>query len=187
MIVLEEAIRKGWIPNVPVYLDGMIWEATAIHTTYPEYLNVELQDMIFHKGQNPFLSPSFVQVDSPKKREEILQEPGPMHRAGDVGHDERRPGHGVPEELWRGQAEYAGLRRLPGRGHTGTKDPEGLGEIPMTENGKTAIVKIALEVTTVDGFSGHSDRRQLMEYVKRMDPSQSGSSPTTATRTNVST
>ncbi|HEY3421720.1 MAG TPA: beta-CASP ribonuclease aCPSF1, partial [Methanocellaceae archaeon] len=49
MIVLEEAIRKGVIDNVPVYLDGMIWEATAIHTTYPEYLNVELQDMIFHR------------------------------------------------------------------------------------------------------------------------------------------
>ncbi len=77
MIVLEEAIRKGVIDNVPVYLDGMIWEATAIHTTYPEYLNVELQDMIFHRGQNPFLSPSFVQVDSPQKREAILSDPSP--------------------------------------------------------------------------------------------------------------
>jgi hypothetical protein len=33
MIVLEDAIRKGIIDNVPVYLDGMIWEATAIHAT----------------------------------------------------------------------------------------------------------------------------------------------------------
>jgi KH/beta-lactamase-domain protein len=29
MIVLEDAIRRGIIDDVPVYLDGMIWEATA--------------------------------------------------------------------------------------------------------------------------------------------------------------
>jgi predicted metal-dependent RNase len=55
-------------------------------------------------------------------------------------------------------------------GTLGRRIQKGWGEIPMTENGKTEIMKIALEVTTVDGFSGHSDRRQLMEYVKRMDP-----------------
>jgi len=35
MLVLEEAMRKGEIPEMPIHLDGMIWEATAIHTTYP--------------------------------------------------------------------------------------------------------------------------------------------------------
>ena len=45
MIVLEEAIRKGIIPKVPVYLDGMIWEATAIHATHPEYLNSDLDSI----------------------------------------------------------------------------------------------------------------------------------------------
>jgi KH/beta-lactamase-domain protein len=32
MLVMEELIRNGDCPRVPVYLDGMIWEATAIHT-----------------------------------------------------------------------------------------------------------------------------------------------------------
>jgi predicted metal-dependent RNase len=31
-------------------------------------------------------------------------------------------------------------------------------------------VKINLDVVTVDGFSGHSDRQQLMEYVRRIYP-----------------
>src|SRR6056297_1686062 len=43
MLVLEEAMRQGDIPDVPVHLDGMIWEATAIHSTYPEYLRDELR------------------------------------------------------------------------------------------------------------------------------------------------
>src|SRR5207249_2277499 len=42
MLVLEDAIRNHQIPEVPIYLDGMIWEATAIHTAYPEYLNSQL-------------------------------------------------------------------------------------------------------------------------------------------------
>jgi KH/beta-lactamase-domain protein len=49
MLVLEEAMRKGDIPSMPVHLDGMIWEATAIHTTYPEYLRDDLRDRIFHE------------------------------------------------------------------------------------------------------------------------------------------
>ena len=53
MIVLEDAIRKGIIPNVPVYLDGMIWEATAIHATYPEYLNNDLRKLIFPERTEP--------------------------------------------------------------------------------------------------------------------------------------
>ena len=37
MLALEEGMRLGKIPHVKIYLDGMIREATAIHTTYPEY------------------------------------------------------------------------------------------------------------------------------------------------------
>ncbi|HQN31274.1 MAG TPA: beta-CASP ribonuclease aCPSF1, partial [Methanothrix soehngenii] len=75
MVVLEEAIRKKVIDEVPVCLDGMIYEATAIHTTYPEYLNNDLRDLIFHKGINPFLAECFVQVESPKQRTEIVEGP----------------------------------------------------------------------------------------------------------------
>ena len=32
MLVIEELMRTGKIPTLKVYLDGMIWEATAIHT-----------------------------------------------------------------------------------------------------------------------------------------------------------
>ncbi|CAJ37458.1 beta-CASP ribonuclease aCPSF1 [Methanocella arvoryzae] len=170
MIVLEEAIRRGIIDNVPVYLDGMIWEATAIHTTYPEYLNVELQDMIFHKGQNPFLSPSFVQVDSPQKREKILADPSPcivlatsgMMNGGPVMEYLKTYGHDRRNTLI-----FVGYQA---EGTLGRRIQKGWNELPMSVGGKTEIMKINLQVTTVDGFSGHSDRRQLMEYVKRMDP-----------------
>ncbi|MCI4342122.1 MAG: beta-CASP ribonuclease aCPSF1, partial [Thermoplasmata archaeon] len=56
MLVLEERMREGKLTRVPVYLDGMIFEATAIHTAYPEYLNSQLRTQIFQQGDNPFLS-----------------------------------------------------------------------------------------------------------------------------------
>jgi KH/beta-lactamase-domain protein len=171
MIVLEEAIRKGFIDKVPVYLDGMIWEATAIHTTYPEYLNVELQDMIFHKGQNPFLSPAFVQVDSPQKREAILADPSPCIVLATSGMMNGGP---VMEYFKQYGADKRNTLIFVGyqaEGTMGRRIQKGWTEIPMsTEGGKTEVMKVEMEVATVDGFSGHSDRRQLMEWVKRMDP-----------------
>src|SRR5690606_38113529 len=73
MIALEEAIRKKSLDEISVYLDGMIYEATAIHTSYPEYLNNELRDLIFHKGINPFLSECFVQVETSNQRAKIVE------------------------------------------------------------------------------------------------------------------
>ena len=170
MIVLEEAIRRGVIDNVPVYLDGMIWEATAIHTTYPEYLNVELQDMIFHRGQNPFLSPSFVQVDSPQKREAILSDPSPCIVLATSGMMNGGP---VMEYFKHYGADSNNTLIFVGyqaEGTMGRRIQKGWAEIPVSMGGKTETMKVQMEVATVDGFSGHSDRRQLMEYVKRMEP-----------------
>jgi predicted metal-dependent RNase len=38
IIVLEEFISKGIIDHVPIFLDGLISEATAIHTANPDFL-----------------------------------------------------------------------------------------------------------------------------------------------------
>ncbi|MCD6369882.1 MAG: beta-CASP ribonuclease aCPSF1, partial [Thermoplasmata archaeon] len=78
MLVLENYIRKGEIPEVPVYLDGMIWEATTIHAAYPEYLNKDLRELIFMKKENPFLSPIFHRVESAERREEVINSAEPL-------------------------------------------------------------------------------------------------------------
>jgi hypothetical protein len=47
------------IAEIPVYIDGMVWDVTAIHTAYPEYLNNRLRAQIFQQGENPLLSSIF--------------------------------------------------------------------------------------------------------------------------------
>ena len=40
----------------------------------------------------------------------------------------------------------------------------------MVINGHTEIVKIGCDMVTIDGFSGHSDRRQLLDFIANMSP-----------------
>lgn len=169
MVVLEEAIRKKVIDEVPVCLDGMIYEATAIHTTYPEYLNNDLRDLIFHKGINPFLAQCFVKVETPKQRTEIIEGPpcvilatSGMLNGGPVLEYLKRLG---PDE--RNTLVIVGYQA---EGTLGRRIQKGWKELPLSVEGKTQTVKINLDVTTVDGFSGHSDRQQLMEYMRRIYP-----------------
>ena len=127
--------------------------------------------MIFHKGLNPFLSECFVRVDSPSMREDILNdisEPciilstSGMLNGGPIM--EYLNTFGVYEK---NTLIFIGYQA---DGTLGRRIQKGWNEIPISMDGKTKTVKINLDVKTVDGFSGHSDRRQLLEYIRRLHP-----------------
>ena len=73
IIVLEELISKGIIPKVPVFIDGLISEATAIHTANPDFLSSDLREKILHQGKNPFLSDFFTTVSAQEERMDIIK------------------------------------------------------------------------------------------------------------------
>ncbi|RLI80586.1 beta-CASP ribonuclease aCPSF1 [Archaeoglobales archaeon] len=168
MIALEEAIRNEKLEETVVYLDGMIYEATAIHTAYPEYLNAHLRDLIFHHGVNPFISESFVRVDSPSKRQEVIEDSTPsvilatsgMLNGGPVMEYFRAL---APDE--RNTLVFVGYQA---EGTLGRRIQKGWKEVPFPTNGRREVVEVKMEIETVDGFSGHSDRKQLMNYVRAL-------------------
>ena len=171
MLVMEELIRKGEVPRVPVYLDGMIWEATAIHAAYPEYLNNELRNEIFHEGSNPLLSDIYVRVDSQEMRRKVLDTEEPCVVLATSG---MMSGGPVMEYFkhWaqdrRNALVFVGFQA---GGTLGRRIQQGWREIPMSAGGgRSNVVKVELDVETVDGFSGHSDRRQLMNYINNITP-----------------
>jgi predicted metal-dependent RNase len=46
-----------------------------------------------------------------------------------------------------------------------------LADVPIiNSNGKMEVMKVEMQVESVRGFSGHSDRRQLMNYLRRIKP-----------------
>jgi len=166
MLAIEEGIRREKIPAVKIYIDGMIREATAIHTTYPEYLNSELRNQIFKEGLNPFLAECFVAVDSPDLREKVISgDPcviittSGMLNGGPVM--EYLSGLALDE---RNALVFVGYQA---DGTMGRRIQKGWREIPV---GRRGTIVINLEIVTIDGFSGHSDRRQLVNYIGHVQP-----------------
>ncbi len=166
MIVLEHMMRENGVPKIPTYLDGMIWEATAIHTVYPEYLSNNLRKMIFQEGENPLMSEIFERVDSFERREEILDQREPCIVLATSGMLNGGP---VMEYLkhWgndeRNTLVFVGYQA---EGTLGRKIQKGWREVTVGN----APVEIKMDIETCEGFSGHSDRNQLMNYIKNIKP-----------------
>ncbi|RLE55206.1 MAG: beta-CASP ribonuclease aCPSF1, partial [Candidatus Methanomethylicota archaeon] len=56
-------------------------------------------------------------------------------------------------------------------GTLGRRVLSGVKEIPIvTRGGKSEIIQVKLRVHSIQGFSGHSDRRQLLGFMKRVTP-----------------
>ena len=174
MLVLEEAMRSGKIPTMPIHLDGMIWEATAIHTTYPEYLRDDLRDRIFHEDENPFLADQFNHIDAgEEERQEvadgdqcIILSTSGMVTGGPIMSWLRHIGPDPDSRL-----VFVGYQA---QGTMGRRIQNGWDEIPMNDSygsgGRSNSLKLNLDVETVDGFSGHADRKGLMDFVRTMNP-----------------
>lgn len=166
MIVLEDLMSSGEITRVPVYLDGMIWEATAIHTVYPEYLSNKLRKKIFQEGENPLLSDIFVRVDSFEMRENILIQDNPSIVLATSGMLNGGP---VMEyfKAWSGDKRntliFVGYQA---EGTWGRKIQKGWKEINL----QNQTLEIKMNIETCDGFSGHSDRGQLMKFIGAIKP-----------------
>ena len=75
MLVLEDYIKRNPDIDFPVYIDGMVLEASAIHTAYPEYLREQLQRKIL-SDQSPFESPMLKLAKGTDRQTIVDGEPG---------------------------------------------------------------------------------------------------------------
>jgi len=172
MLVLEEAMRTGEIPQMPVHLDGMIWEATAIHTTYPEYLRDNLRDRIFHDDENPFLAEEFNHIDAGEEERQAVSDGDQcivLSTSGMIT--------GGPIMSWLQHIGTDSDSRLifvgyQAQGTLGRRIQDGWDEIPINGDqlGRSETLTLEMDVTTVSGFSGHADRQGLENFVKTMNP-----------------
>ncbi len=169
MLVLESYMTNNprYKLDVPIYLDGMILEASAIHTAYPEYLRTNLQHRIL-SNNSPFESEIFEIAKG--ERQEILEKgPAVILASGGMLNG------GASLEYFKAMAEdpknmviFVGYNSVSSLGR---RVQNGLREVALPgEDGKMSSIKINLQVKTVEGFSGHSDRRELMRFVENLRP-----------------
>lgn len=170
MLVLDGYMRRGLMKEVPVFIEGMISEATAITTAYPEYLGREVRHSILHDGVNPFESDYFTIVEHPNIRQEII-DGEPCIVMATSGMLEGGP----VIEYFKGLADNPNNTVIfvsyQIEGTLGRRVQKGLREVAMTSNeGKMDVAKVALQVEAIEGFSGHSDRRQIISYLTHLQP-----------------
>ncbi len=171
MLILDMLVREGKLDKIPVYIDGMVWDMTAIHTAYPEYLNAEVRKQIFQKDNNPFLNDMFVKVGSSKERTDIVENQGPCVILATSG----MLVGGASVEYFRNLGEDAKNSVIfvsyQGEGSLGRRVQRGEKMLMVSVNGrKPEQIDVKAEIFTIDAFTGHSDRNELMNYVKRCQP-----------------
>ncbi|MFX0015203.1 MAG: beta-CASP ribonuclease aCPSF1 [Promethearchaeota archaeon] len=169
MVVLANYYRKRQLVDVPIYLDGLISEATAIHSCHPEYLSSYLQDQIFNEGNNPFLSEIFNTVDDHNERHSILTgKPVVIMATSGM----LTGGNSVEyfKEMAEDSRNSIVFVSYQAEGTLGRRIASGVKEIRSIEEGRMKMLQVKMDIHQIDGFSGHSDRAEIMNYFRELSP-----------------
>ncbi len=170
MLILDGYMRRGLMKEAPVFIEGMISEATAIHTAFPEYLGREVRQSILHEGVNPFQSDYFTVVEHPNVRQEII-EGEPCIIMATSGMLEGGPVIEYFKNLADNDKNTIIFVSYQIEGTMGRRVQKGLNEVAMVNSdGKMDVARVRLNVDSIEGFSGHSDRRQIINYVTHLKP-----------------
>jgi hypothetical protein len=170
MLIIDGYMRRGLMKEAPVFIEGMISEATAIHTAYPEYLGREVRYSILHDGVNPFQSDYFTVVEHPNVRQDII-DGEPCIIMATSGMLEGGPVIEYFKNLADNENNTVIFVSYQIEGTLGRRVQKGLNEVTMMNSeGKMDVVKVRLRVESIEGFSGHSDRRQITNYIINLKP-----------------
>lgn len=170
MLIIDDYMRRGLLKEAPVFVEGMISEATAIHTAYPEYLAKNVRNSILYEGINPFQSDYFTIVEHPSAREEIVDGDQCIILATS-GMLEGGPVIDYFKRLAGDKRNTIIFVSYQIDGTMGSRLQKGLTEAPLiNSSGKMEVMQVEMQVKSVRGFSGHSDRRQLVNYLQRLKP-----------------
>lgn len=170
MLILDGYMKRGLMKEAPVFIEGMISEATAIHTAYPEYLGREVRNSILHEGVNPFQSDYFTIVEHPNVRQDIINGE-PCIILATSGMLEGGPVIEYFKALAENEANTIVFVSYQIEGTLGRRVQKGLNEVTLlNSDGKLDVIKVRLRVESIEGFSGHSDRKQILSYISNLKP-----------------
>jgi KH/beta-lactamase-domain protein len=170
MLIIDGYMKRGLMKEAPVFIEGMISEATAIHTAFPEYLGREVRNSILHDGVNPFQSDYFTIVEHPNVRQEVI-DGEPCIVMATSGMLEGGPVIEYFKSLANDEKCAVIFVSYQIEGTMGRRVQKGLNEVTVvTPEGKLDVVKVNLRVESIEGFSGHSDRRQIINYLTHLKP-----------------
>ena len=171
MLVLDKEMKEGRLIEAPIYIEGMISEASAIHMSYAHYLGQEVRRSV-SQGINPFQSEYFTVVNGWGKRDEVLNDQNPAIIMATSGMLEGGPSVEYFKEIATKENNKMIFVSYQINGTLGRRVLDGnTNEVSMMEkNGKVKVIPLKCKTQKIDGFSGHSDFNQILNFVSRIKP-----------------
>lgn len=164
LLTIIDAINRKELPEIPIYLEGILWETTQIHTAYPEFLSKELREDIYN-GEDPFSYENLIRA-SPKDRENIMDSKEPCIIIATSGMMQGGP---IVDYFKLGAEDEKNLLAFvsyQAQGTLGRMILDGVKEVRIGNE----VVNVKLKVKKYEGFSGHSDHKELMKFVYNLYP-----------------
>ncbi len=160
LFILDDYIRSGLLPKVPIYVDGMINKAMRIHRHNVIYCRDELQKRILMSEDDPFKSKNFHIIDTKKSRSRAINEQEAGIIVTTSGMMTGGPVMKYVERLGGDPNNKLILVGYQAEGTPGRALAEGAKELEI--NGKKVEIKMAVELYHL---SAHADRPQLQKLV----------------------
>lgn len=170
MLVMAKEMHEGRLVESPIYIEGMISEASAIHMSYAHYLGSDVRKSV-SQGINPFQSEYFT-VISGGKRDDVLNDENPAIVMATSGMLEGGPSVEYFKELAPSPRNKIMFVSYQINGTLGRRVLDGaMSEVSMMDKtGKVKVVPVRCQAQKIDGFSGHSDFNQILNFVSRVKP-----------------
>jgi KH/beta-lactamase-domain protein len=171
MLVLDKEMHEGRLIECPIYIEGMISEASAIHMSYAHYLGYDVRKSV-SQGINPFQSEYFTVINGHGKRDEVFSDENAAIIMATSGMLEGGPSVEYFKEIAPSPNNKILFVSYQINGTLGRRVLDGaMNEVSMLEkNGKVKVVPVRCQTQKMDGFSGHSDFNQIMSFVAKIRP-----------------
>lgn len=171
MLVMAKEMKEGRLIESPIYIEGMISEASAIHMSYAHYLGSDVRKSV-SQGINPFQSEYFTVISGYGKRDDILNDENPAIVMATSGMLEGGPSVEYFKELAPNPKNKIMFVSYQINGTLGRRVLDGaMSEVSMMDkSGKVKVVPVRCQTQKIDGFSGHSDFNQILNFVSRIRP-----------------
>ncbi len=163
LFIIDDSMRSGIIPKVPIYVDGMINRAMRIHRHNVIYCREELQKRILMSEEDPFKSENFHEVTK-ESRSKVM-------RADEASIIVTTSGMLTGGPVIRYLKHMAGntedkmiLVGYQAEGTMGRDLQDGRKEITL--EGKKLAVKMKVETYHL---SAHADRQQLLRLMGKVN------------------
>ncbi len=178
LLILNRAIESKQLPKIKIYVDGMILETLNVHLMFPDYLSKDIRELIYD-GVNPFLGETVETVERPKRPEKRYEQVMEIVKGDScviiAPHGMLNGGPILDYFVHLAEDDKSTLVFVSYQAENtlGRRILQGERKLTIRYYNEDVTVNLKMHVENIQGFSGHSDRRQLLAYVRDIEPKPS--------------